>query len=124
MRMITNNPLVDFGLKVHGHLFGRWTTAGTKKPEIEEVVMFRCCACGDLHEDESDAEDCCTPVNAEVGVYCPVCANNKLRTYSEAVDCCLWKALPISKRLSVVDEMEAGKTWAEAIGQTEIRKEM
>lgn len=110
-QLIEQNPLVDFGLKVHGHLFGRWTTGLSDKSEPEEVVMYRCPTCEELHDDEFDAKNCCS----ESGVYCPVCASNEPRTYSEAVDCCLWKALPISKRLSVADEMEAGKTWAEAI---------
>lgn len=37
--MFSNNPLIDSGFKVHGHLFDRWTTTGTEK--IEEVVMYR-----------------------------------------------------------------------------------
>lgn len=113
--MIPNNPLVDYGLKAHCHLLGSWTTADPKKPEVEEVVMYRCGVCGDLHDDEDDAEDCCTATNEQSGVYCPVCASSDPRNYSEAVDCCLWKALPVCKRLSIVDQMELGSTWAEAL---------
>lgn len=47
------------------------------KRRIEEVTMYKCPDCGDLHDWEDDAEDCCsTRARANAGdgeCVCPVC---------------------------------------------------
>ncbi len=36
------------------------------------IQKFRCCGCDDLHDDESDARDCCEPTEAWVCEGCDV----------------------------------------------------
>ncbi|WP_341237899.1 hypothetical protein [uncultured Limnobacter sp.] len=108
------NPLIKSGLMANGAL-GSQTLEESVSAGYTEVTMYKCNECGDLHDWSDDAEDCCAEIEKITKVFCPVCASNEHGSYSQAVDCCLWKDLPINKRLSIVDEMEGGSTWIQAI---------
>jgi hypothetical protein len=88
---------------------------------VEEVVMYRCCACQEIHEDETDAENCCSggDVDGKTSLKnCPVC-NEPWAAFRDAADCCLWKDLDAPTRWQIADAVEAGSTW---IDQLRIRK--
>lgn len=114
--MITNSlsPLIASGLMANGAL-GMETSEENVSSGYTEVTMYKCNECGELHDWSDDAEDCCAEVGKITQVFCPVCASKDHESYSEAVDCCLWKDLPINKRLCIVSDMENGSTWIGAI---------
>lgn len=85
---------------------------------VEEVVMYRCTECQELHEDEDDAADCCEVEglhDEEAPSICPVCAA-KFSSPHEASDCCLWKDIDALTRWRMADQVVAGATWAEVLG--------
>lgn len=85
---------------------------------IEEVVMYRCPECRELHDDEDDAIDCCEVEglhDEEAPSICPVCAA-KFNSPHEASDCCLWKDIDALTRWRMADNVEAGATWSEVLG--------
>ena len=47
---------------------------------------WKCCECGELHEHEDDALDCCPPEVREVYV-CPICTKDHNQQIM-AFDCC------------------------------------
>jgi len=89
---------------------------------VEEVIMYRCTVCDELHDDEDDAAECCAPAGEVEGLHdeeapsrCPVCAE-KYRSPHEAVDCCLWKDIDAPTRWRMADQVEAGATWIDVLG--------
>lgn len=87
--------------------------------QVEEVTVYRCPKCGDLHEYRSDAETCCQ-VSAEEslsGTNCPVCGESHY-DHRNAADCCLWKDLDGPTRWRIADAVEAGSEWVEELGMT------
>lgn len=85
---------------------------------VEEVVMYRCPKCCELHEWEEDAIDCCKKPNQpskDDGANCPVCGEKHL-THRNAADCCLWKDLDATTRWKIADAVEAGAEWPVALG--------
>lgn len=86
---------------------------------IEEVVMYRCPACRDLHEFEDEAADCCKPkAPPQSWATCPVCGEHH-RTHRDAADCCLWKDLDAYARMAIADAVEAGSDWITELGLIE-----
>lgn len=81
--------------------------------EIEGVTQYRCPQCDDLHDDEEEAETCCTSTAASTD--CPVCGEH-YQSHRDAADCCLWKDLGAIERWNIADTVEAGLSWAEALG--------
>ena len=116
---IAISPLNRFGIA------GRMQISGAEeakpKRRIEEVVMYRCPECGELHEWEDDAEDCCkeaaAPANEADTTNCPVCGKKYL-SHRDAADCCLWKDLDAPTRWAVADAVEAGSEWVTELGLT------
>ncbi|WP_219117119.1 hypothetical protein [Janthinobacterium sp. UMAB-56] len=49
-------------------------------------TRWKCGSCGDIHEDESDAHECCQPSVSEVYI-CPVCGAWH-RGEDAAQECC------------------------------------
>lgn len=47
---------------------------------------YKCCKCGDVHNDADDAEDCCRPLIIEVWA-CPLCREEH-SDEREALSCC------------------------------------
>jgi hypothetical protein len=91
--------------------------------EVEEVVVYRCPVCQEIHEDEDDAKSCCSDcdVDGEIPLKnCPVC-NQPWTAFRDAADCCLWKDLDAPTRWQIADAVEAGSTW---IDQLRLRKVM
>jgi hypothetical protein len=89
-----------------------------QKSRAEAVTMWRCTECDEVHEWKSDAEECCDPAGKPAGsgpVSCPVCGN-RFDAHRDAADCCLWKDLDAITRWRVADAVDAGATWAEALG--------
>lgn len=88
---------------------------------VVEVVVYRCCECRELHDDEDNAVECCAPdasdgLHHEEGAsHCPVCYDRH-NSPREAADCCLWKDLDAPTRWRMADQVEAGATWTEALG--------
>jgi hypothetical protein len=104
-------------------LYG-WGDAGSSgdaksnvKRRVEEVVMYRCPVCRDLHDWESDAEKCCqeTPEEKASGTSCPVCGMG-YETHRDAADCCLWKDLDAHTRWRIADAVHAGSEWVTELG--------
>lgn len=88
----------------------------TKKRRVEEVTMYRCPECYELHEWEDEAEQCCEKKEAtgEGPIECPVC-HEKHVSHRYAADCCLWKDLDAPTRWTIADAVEAGSTWVEQL---------
>lgn len=86
---------------------------------IEEVAMYRCPECKELHEWPEDARDCCEPAAPpQPCATCPVCGENH-RTHRDAADCCLWKDLDAYARMAIADAVEAGSDWITELGLIE-----
>jgi len=85
------------------------------KGRVEEVVMYRCPVCDQLHEDEDDAEECCEFNESNSDTNCPVCGE-KYNSHRDAADCCLWKDIPALKRWEIADAVEAGSDWQTELG--------
>jgi hypothetical protein len=49
-------------------------------------AKWMCNGCGDIHDDEDSAIECCPPTTLEVYV-CPVCGDDH-RKEADALDCC------------------------------------
>lgn len=81
---------------------------------------WRCTECSTVHDWESEAEDCCAgktrgaPFSNERA--CPVCRSTDVISFRDATDCCLWKDLDAPTRRALADRVEAGATWADALG--------
>lgn len=90
---------------------------------IEEVVMYRCPECGELHKWIDDAEGCCKSEKKDAanlsGTDCPVCGQ-EYATHRDAADCCLWNDIDALKRWAIADAVEAGSEWATELGLTSI----
>lgn len=88
---------------------------------IEEVVMYRCPECHELHEWQDDAEECCKEkkeaADRGAGTDCPVCGE-AYATHRDASDCCLWKDVDALTRWSIADAVEGGSDWATELGLT------
>lgn len=84
--------------------------------QVEQVTLYRCLACKELHEDEDDAVDCCLTPLQRYKLSCPVCGNDGFWEPRLAADCCLWKDIPQPERWAIGDAVQAGKTWLEALG--------
>ncbi len=75
--------------------------------------MYRCPECGDLHDVEEDAEDCCAADDAD-HVRCPVCGS-VCGDHHDAANCCLWRDLDVAARFRIAMRVEAGAEWLDAI---------
>lgn len=53
--------------------------------QLKPLEKWLCTECGELHDDEDDAQDCCRPVVREVH-QCPICKEHYGRE-SDAVEC-------------------------------------
>ena len=83
----------------------------------QAIACWRCAECDDIHDWESDAEECCAAEDAKEAPSapaCPVCAE-KYDTHRGATDCCLWKDIPAQRRWQMADAVEAGSTWADQL---------
>jgi rubrerythrin len=92
-----------------------------EKPKQREkprrVEVWACPVCDKLHEDKSDAEQCCAPISLKpwTDKFCPVCGE-PWPTFQAASDCCLWKDLGAPERWAVAAKVEAGTEWVTALG--------
>jgi hypothetical protein len=88
------------------------------RPRPRQVWL--CPECGDSHDWEDEASECCAPnALAEVAEspgHCPICRADNYGPY-EAADCCLWKDIDAPTRWRIAAAVHAGATWAEALGQ-------
>lgn len=66
---------------------------------------WECGACGEVHDDEDDARDCCRPGVSEVYL-CPVC-DCKSNTEDRALDCCAGEAAEAGAGEPTAAELEA-----------------
>ena len=84
---------------------------------VEEVTMYRCTVCTEVHDDEDDAQACCKPkaVSAAAAItqlmVCPVCADSNFGSYLEVTNCCLWKDLPFVERERIATALDRGSDW-------------
>lgn len=84
-----------------------------------QIVSYGCITCGETHEDEEDADNCCTPKAMANGakpgpIACPICGETS-GSHRAASDCCLWKDLAAYTRWAIADRVELGSTWQEEI---------
>lgn len=80
----------------------------------EEVVMWRCTECYELHNDEDDAAECCPADGEDAGcggllldtgeVRCPCCGSSS-DSFEEAIDCCMWKTHGPEERRALTQQM-------------------
>lgn len=80
----------------------------------EEVVMWRCTECYELHTDEDDAAECCPADGEDAGcggllldtgeVRCPCCGSAS-DSFEEAIDCCMWKTHGPEERRALAQQM-------------------
>lgn len=84
---------------------------------IEEITAYRCRDCYEIYEDEDEANKCCAPAIPVTNekARCPVCLQ-EAQSLRDATDCCLWKDIDAHTRWRIADQVEAGSTWAEAMG--------
>lgn len=124
--MISLSPAARRG--IFHHLIARDTKeAAEQKRErdldrVEEVTMYRCTECDQIHHDEDDAVDCCAPDavaelhDQEAPGTCPVCGQDFMSA-RDAADCCLWKDLDAPTRWRMADQVDAGSTtWSQLLG--------
>ena len=81
------------------------------------IECWRCAECEEVHDWESDAEECCVAEDAKEApsaTACPVCAQ-KYETHRDASDCCLWKDILAQRRWQIADAVEAGGSWADQL---------
>lgn len=103
------SPLNRHGIMAR--LLASDTPVANETRRIEEVVMFRCPECSELHEFEDEAKDCCKPaIEQTSAAVCPVCGE-KYFTHRDAADCCLWKDFDAPTRWRIADAVEAGSEW-------------
>ena len=117
----TLSPITHAGLRSNGMLARLLSDKPAKPepPEIETVLAYRCPKCDELHEDRSDAVECCAihvdgADSADGDVACPVCATGH-SDHREAADCCLWRDLDAPTRWRIADAVDAGATWEDAM---------
>lgn len=72
----------------------------------EEVVMYRCQGCHELHDDEDDAIDCCPADDEDGGLRCPCCGTEH-DDADGVVDCCMWKTHSIAERQALAQQLRA-----------------
>lgn len=113
--MIKLSPLNLHGLLSQYHELKEDSVCGHGR--VEEVVMYRCPVCRELHDWDTDAEECCdgksTAGNANTD--CPVCGK-EYATHRDASDCCLWKDIDALRRWEIADAVEAGSDWPTELG--------
>lgn len=91
---------------------------GTQPGEPLEEIRWECPDCSERHEDEDAVVDCCKAERDHI-ISCPVCGA-LADGYLDAADCCLWKDLDMATRYRIADAVEAGSTWADALGVSAI----
>jgi hypothetical protein len=113
------SPLNYFGIvaQMQNGLPDSGPTEG-RRP-VEQVMMFRCPECGELHEDEDEAEECCYGKDWSAApdseAFFPVCGQ-EYATHRDASDCCLWKDINALTRWSIADAVEFGSDWVTELG--------
>lgn len=98
-------------------LFGDKVLEKPKRKHAEEVTMWRCPECGDLHDDEDEAEACCQGEEDKPEYACPICSRKAEDGLADALDCCLWHDFDYMARTRIGHRVEAGMLWSEAIQQ-------
>lgn len=89
-----------------------------RKPKPEEVVMWRCPVCLEMHDWEEDAADCCAEDEGNddlasiARACCPSCST-QYETYESAVDCCMWLTHSPAERWELARQLRAyGYLWS------------
>ncbi|USE78882.1 hypothetical protein NDR89_19795 [Cupriavidus gilardii] len=83
-----------------------------RKPKPEEVVMWRCPVCLEMHDWEEDAADCCAEdewnddLASIARACCPSC-RTQYETYESAVDCCMWLTNSPAERCELARQLRA-----------------
>lgn len=112
------SPATEAGLK----LFSEISASTEVKKEREYTYVdpvYPCPICGETHDDEDDALDCCQSEEEERPAFheqCPVCRTEHFDTHA-AANCCLWKDLTVLQRFLIANDVEAGSTWTDAINR-------
>ncbi|WP_234265656.1 hypothetical protein [Hydrogenophaga sp. NFH-34] len=85
----------------------------TIKPH-DVVVVYRCPECGDDHDSEDDAIECCVS-QATAPAQCPICLDS-CESYEDAVSCCL-PTYPFThaQREEILQDLLSGEAWKESI---------
>lgn len=116
------SPAIEAGLKQTSALLEE--TGETKRRRYTYVdPVYPCPICGETHDDEDDALDCCQSeedenvVRADLHNHCPVCRAEHIDTHA-AANCCLWKDLTVLQRFLIANQVEAGSSWIDAINKT------
>lgn len=92
------------------------SSATREKSRVLEITIYQCMECGDRHDDEDDAEECCAESPNTEGGTCPICQTAHADARN-ASDCCLWKDFDAATRWAMADAVEAGSTWVAEIGK-------
>lgn len=114
--MATLSPATISGLKRFQELANQPTSDGERIYKYVDPV-YPCPICGDEHDNETAALDCCQGADAEEANLrnkCPVCLIDHTDSH-QAAHCCLWKDLTWLQRHLIANCVEAGTPWPEAI---------
>lgn len=114
--MATLSPATISGLKRFSELSSSEPSAKERKYTRLDPVYI-CPICGDQHDWEDDALDCCQDEEEQdlnLRTKCPVCLTDHDDTHN-AAHCCLWKDLTWLQRHLIANCVEAGTPWPEAI---------
>lgn len=109
------HPATLHGLARMRELYDTPPTAERRHTYVEPV--YPCPICGDEHDREDDALDCCQkdePATDRLAITCPVCRTEHSDSH-EAAHCCLWHDLTWLQRYLIGNAVEAGATWPDAI---------
>lgn len=114
---------------------------GNATAEDDCIVAYECAGCGEEHDDEDEAKDCCRPheilrcaicrerhknedeacaccANSERGqpMQCPVCLSGA-DSFEDAADCCLHThpTMTAFGRQRVAAAVVSGTSWIEAV---------
>lgn len=109
------SPL-NFSRLIHQDWMNGQLQPANERPQAIEITVYECPKCGDRHDIEEDAEECCLKQpEADGDCVCPICAHG-FNDYYLAADCCLWKDYGAPERWRMAAAMEAGSTWLEQLG--------
>lgn len=88
---------------------------------VRVLPRFRCGACRAVHRNKAKAEGCCSGSSTRQPMQCPVCLQ-RADSFEIAADCCLHThpTMTAFGRSRVAKLVEAGMPWSDAIASEQV----